>query len=74
MTRAWLVAALFVAGPAHADSVLIRNAIVHTMGSAGTLANTDILVIDGTIEALGRALDAPAQARVIDAQGQPVTP
>jgi imidazolonepropionase-like amidohydrolase len=69
-----LIAALLVAGPALAESVLIRNATVHTMSAAGTLANTDILLKDGAIEAIGRALDAPAQARVIDAQGQAVTP
>ena len=74
MTRAWLMAALFIAGPTLAESVLIRNATVHTMSAAGTLANTDILLNDGKVEALGRALAAPAQARVIDAQGQPVTP
>ncbi len=74
MTRAWLIAALLVAGPALAESVLIRNATVHTMSAAGTLANTDILLNDGKVEALGRALAAPAQARVIDAHGQPVTP
>ncbi|HSD75395.1 MAG TPA: amidohydrolase family protein [Steroidobacteraceae bacterium] len=74
MKRAVLIAALLVAGPALAESVLIRNATVHTMSADGTLANTDILLKDGAIEAIGRALDAPAQARVIDAQGQPVTP
>ena len=74
MTRALLMAALLVAGPALAESVLIRNATVHTMTATGTLANADILLKDGAVEAIGRSLGAPAQARIIDAQGQPVTP
>ena len=68
------VAAMFLASHAHAETVLIRNATVHTMADAGTLESADILVREGTIEAIGRALEAPAQARIIDAQERPVTP
>jgi imidazolonepropionase-like amidohydrolase len=66
--------ALLVASQAPAETVLIRNATVHTVASAGTLEGADILLRDGTIEVVGRALDVPAQTRVIDAQGRPVTP
>jgi imidazolonepropionase-like amidohydrolase len=68
------LAAFLLAGPTLAETVLIRNATVHTMADTGTLEGADILVRDGTIEAIGRALAAPAQARIIDAQGRPVTP
>ncbi|HJS22178.1 MAG TPA: amidohydrolase family protein [Steroidobacteraceae bacterium] len=69
-----LAAALLLAGPALAETLLIRNATVHTMTAAGTLESADILLRDGTVAAVGRALEAPSEARVIDAQGQPVTP
>jgi glucosyl-3-phosphoglycerate synthase len=51
-----------------ADALLIRNATVHT-GAAGAApqTGTDVLVQDGKIAALGKALAAPAGARVIDA-------
>ncbi len=59
---------------AAADTVLIRNATVHTMGSQGTLENTDILVTGNAIKDIGRSLNAPDGARIIDANGRPVTP
>jgi len=66
--------ALFALTPAHAGSVLIRNATVHTMSAAGTLEGADILITDGRISGVGRGLRAPADADVIDAQSHPVTP
>jgi hypothetical protein len=54
--------------------VLIRDATVHTMSSAGVLEHTDILISDGKIAEMGRNLPAPANAEVIDAGGRPVTP
>jgi len=59
---------------AMADTVLIRNATVHTMGSQGTLENSDILVSGETIKEIGLKLIAPEGARVIEANGRPVTP
>ena len=55
-------------------SVLIRDATVHTMTSAGVLEHTDILISDGKIAEMGHGLNAPASAEVIDAGGRPVTP
>lgn len=55
-------------------AVLIRDATVHTMTSAGTLEHTDILISDGKIAELGHGITAPANAEVIDAKGRPVTP
>jgi imidazolonepropionase-like amidohydrolase len=54
--------------------VLIRDATVHTMSSAGVLQHTDILISNGKIAEMGHGLSAPANAEIIDAGGRPVTP
>ena len=54
--------------------VLIRDATVHTLTSAGVLQHTDILISDGKIAEMGHGLSAPANAEIIDAGGRPVTP
>ncbi|MGY1426335.1 amidohydrolase family protein [Lysobacter sp. A289] len=64
----------FVALGASAQDLLIRNATVHTGGTPATLTNTDVLVSDGTIRAIGAALAAPAGAQVVDAQERRLTP
>lgn len=69
-----LLLAALAAGSAGAQAILIKGARVHTAGSAGTLENTDILVQDGRIAAVGSGLAAPAGAAVIEANGKPVTP
>ena len=52
--RAVTIAALLVAaGGVHAQDLLIRNATVHTATSRGTLQNTDVLVRNGRISAIG---------------------
>src|SRR5690606_10367731 len=79
--RALLVgAALLGAGAAAQDtasqpaqSILIRNATVHTATARGTLRGADVLVRNGRIAAVGQDLSA-AGARVVDAQGKPLTP
>ncbi|MBW3535303.1 MAG: amidohydrolase family protein [Gemmatimonadetes bacterium] len=61
-------------GPYRDDAVtLIRNATVMT-ASRGTLANTDVLLRDGKIAAVGQGLSAPSGATVVDATGMYVTP
>jgi imidazolonepropionase-like amidohydrolase len=60
--------------PAPTPPVLIRDATVHTMSSAGVLQHTDILISDGKITEMGHGLSAPANAEIIDAGGRPVTP
>ena len=67
-------AVALAASPAAAESTLIRNATVHTMTTRGVLERTDVLIADGRIAAIGRDLEAPAGAEIIDAQGRPVTP
>jgi hypothetical protein len=59
---------------ASAADVLIRGAKVHTMTSAGTLDNADVLVRNGRIAAVGNALAVPAGATVVDAKGRALTP
>ena len=55
------------------NEVLIRNATVLTAAN-GTLENTDILIQNGKIARLGKALRASANAQVIDATGKFVSP
>ena len=62
------------ATPAAAQDLLIRNATVHTADMRGTLQNSDVLVRNGRISAVGSALAAPAGARVVEANGRPLTP
>lgn len=73
-----LVTSLIVVSTANAagDSLLVRNATVHTMstGTNGPLTATDVLIRDGRIVDIGRGLSAPAGVKVIEANGRPVTP
>ena len=80
-TLRWIVAILGLQVTAAAfaatsapTAVLIRDATVHTMTSAGTLEHTDILIVDGKIAEIGHVSNAPANAQGIDAKGRPVTP
>jgi len=52
---------------------LIKNATVLTI-THGVLANTDVLIRNGKIAAVGKGLTASANARVIDATGKYVMP
>jgi Amidohydrolase family len=56
-----------------AQNVLIRNATVHTAGAQGTLRDTDVLVRNGAIAAIGKNL-AAGDAAIVDAAGKPLTP
>jgi len=60
--------------PEQPDTVLFRNATVWTADEAGILEDTDILVRDGRIEAIGESLRAPRDAIEIDASGMHITP
>ena len=53
--------------------VLLRHATVLT-GTGERLEDSDLLMSDGRIVALGKDLEAPANATVIDAAGKWVTP
>ena len=54
-------------------SVLIKNATVITVTN-GDMEGTDILVKDGVITEIGKALKAPKGAEVVDATGKFVLP
>jgi imidazolonepropionase-like amidohydrolase len=69
---------LFAGSVAHAQrpsvpETLIKNATVITV-THGTLPNTDLLLRNGKIAAIGKNLNASANARVIDATGKFVMP
>ena len=53
--------------------VLIQGATVLT-GTGERLDGADVLIVDGRIQGVGKSLTAPADARVINAQGKWVTP
>jgi imidazolonepropionase-like amidohydrolase len=53
--------------------VLLRNATVLT-GTGERLDNADVLMQDGKIQAVGKALAAPENARTVDASGKWITP
>lgn len=59
--------------PMESGITLIRGATVYD-GIGGELANTDILVQDGRISAIGEGLEAPEGAEIVDAAGRYVTP
>jgi Amidohydrolase family len=69
-----LVLATLLSATAHGATVLIHDATVHTMTSAGVLQHTDILIRDGKVAELGTGLSAPGGAQLIEAAGRPVTP
>lgn len=60
--------------PEQPEYVLVRNATLWTMGPDGILEGGDLLVRRGKVERVGRNLDAPRGALVIDAAGKHVTP
>ncbi|MCF7805484.1 MAG: amidohydrolase family protein [Candidatus Marinimicrobia bacterium] len=60
--------------PEQPDQVLIRNATIWTVGPGGRIEQGDMLVSQGKIQEVGKNLDAPSEAQVIDATGKHVTP
>ena len=59
--------------PATTNPVLLNNATLLT-GTGRQLDKTSILLIDGKIGAIGREIDVPGNAVVIDASGKWITP
>jgi len=56
------------------ESLVVRGATVWTQSERGVIENAVLLVRDGKIVAVGRDVETPAGARVIDAGGKHVTP
>jgi len=59
--------------PAPAGATLLRGATVFD-GRGAEFANTDVLIVEGRISAVGQNLAAPTGAQVVDASGRFVTP
>ena len=74
MRKLIAIALLSCAALANAQTVLIRGATVHTVAEQGVLTNTDVLIRDGKIAAVGTALSAPSDATSVDAKGRALTP
>ena len=72
LTALGMISPTLVLGQSKSD-VLIKNATVMT-AVKGTLENTDILIQNGRIAKIGKNLSASATTRVINAEGQYVTP
>ena len=54
-------------------AVLIRNATLWTSSKRGVLKKHDLLIADGKIKKIGRGLQQPDNAHVIEAKGKHVT-
>lgn len=57
-----------------AEDLLIRGSTVHTVTARGSLENTDVLVHNGIIAAIGPLATLPAGVTVRDARGKELTP
>jgi len=69
-----LLPCLISATSAWAETLFINDATVHTMSSMGVLQEGDILIRDGRVQSVGTGLAPPADARVVEAAGRPLTP
>lgn len=56
------------------QTTLFKNATVWTCEKEGILQNTDLLIENGKIKAIGKGLAAPAGAVVVDATGKDLSP
>jgi N-acetylglucosamine-6-phosphate deacetylase len=60
--------------PEQPQHVLFTNATIWTCGPQGVLRDASLLIGNGKILAVGKHLDIPPQAIVVDAQGMHITP
>lgn len=56
-----------------AETVLVKNATIWTNEKEGILTNTDVLIQNGKIAKIGKALNAPSGARTVDGTGKHLT-
>ncbi len=59
--------------PAQRQAILLQDATVHTVTN-GVLKDTDVLLVDGKISAIGADLAVPAGAQVLSLQGKQLYP
>jgi imidazolonepropionase-like amidohydrolase len=57
-----------------AQTTLFKNATVWTCEKDGIMQNTDVLIENGKIKAIGKGLAAPAGATIVDATGKHLSP
>lgn len=57
-----------------ADVYAIKGGVIHTLGPSGVITDGTVLIRDGRIAGVGKNLEIPADAEVIDATGKVVTP
>lgn len=60
--------------PEQPELLLVKNAVIWTCGPEGVIEGADMLVRKGKIERLGRGIEAPSGAVVVDAAGRHLTP
>ncbi|MCP4833680.1 MAG: amidohydrolase family protein [Phycisphaera sp.] len=60
--------------PVKPRTVVVRNADIWTCADEGILEDTDMLVKEGRIVAIGRDLEAPDDATIIEAEGLHLSP
>ncbi len=60
--------------PEQPEYVVFQNGTIWTSGPQGTLADADLLIHHGLVEAVGVDLAVPAGALIIDAAGMQITP
>ncbi len=75
MRRLLLTAALVLtAGAAQAETLAVINARILSQGPAGNIEHGAVVVRDGRVVAVGANVSVPTDARIIDAEGQTLTP
>jgi imidazolonepropionase-like amidohydrolase len=62
-----------VPGAKQSGPILLKGGTLHTV-SQGVLENSDLLMVDGKIAAIGSNLTAPSDAKVIDVTGKHLYP
>lgn len=73
-TLAALLLAVALATPAAAETILINNGRIVTNGAGGIIESGDVLIVDGRVSSVGANIAAPRGARVVEANGNFVTP
>lgn len=69
-----ILLSIFAIAQSTAQTTLIRGATVHTAMQREPLQDTDVLLSDGEIERIGKNLNAPDNAVIVEANGRPLTP
>jgi imidazolonepropionase-like amidohydrolase len=68
-----ILSSLALSAPAPPGPILLKNACIHTV-TRGVIEKGMILIRDSKIVAVGRAIEIPEAATVLDCQGQDVYP